>query len=333
MKLADIAERAGVSLTTVSRVVNGDRNVKSSTRARVQRTMDELNYYPNLHARSLAGGNSKTIGVLVSNLDNPFFLDIYRKIDNLAQRNGYDSVVSATHYDPDRLRAGIQSMIGRRVAGIAVVVSEMEPHIVEELSKVEIPVVFYDVGRGGKRVTNIRLDYTKGMRQLLEYLFALGHRRMAFISYPLPLQSTEERRTAFLEMMAAHAAPAHVISASSDEFASSREAARELLRAGFEPTAILCVNDLMAVGVLKELSEQGISVPRQISVTGYDNIPLSQVTIPALTTIHIPREEIAQLAFDVLVPGRTGSSKLGQEILVEPELIVRQSTGLAPVKS
>jgi len=333
VKLADIAQRAGVSLTTVSRVANGDRNVKASTRTRVQRTMEELNYYPNLHARSLAGGNSKTLGVLVSNLDNPFFLDLYRKIENLAHENGYDSVVSATHYDPDRLRASIRSMIGRRVSGIAAMVSEMEPHVIEELSKAGIPVVFYDVGHAAKRVANIRLDYSKGMRQLVEYLYTLGHRRMAFISYALPLQPTEERRTAFLETMARHAAAANVVSATSDGFASARAAARELLRSGFEPTAILCVNDLTAVGVLKELSEQGISVPQQISVTGFDNILLSQVTIPSLTTINIPREEIAQLAFEVLVPSRPGPSNLGQEIRVEPELIVRQSTGSVPAKS
>jgi DNA-binding LacI/PurR family transcriptional regulator len=333
VKLADIAERAGVSLTTVSRVVNGDRNVKASTRTRVQRTMEELNYYPNLHARSLAGGTSKTLGVLVSNLDNPFFLDIYRKIEQLAHENGYDSVVAATHYDPERLRVSIRSMIGRRVAGIAALVSEMEPHVIDELSKVGIPVVFYDVGRVGNRVTNIRLDYTKGMRHLVEYLHALGHRRMAFISYAVPLQPTEERRTAFLETMSRLEAPAHVLSTSSDGFASARAAARELLRSGFEPTAILCVNDLTAVGVLKELSEQGLSVPQQISVTGFDNILLSQVTIPSLTTINIPRDDVAQLAFDVLVPSRASAPEIGQEILLEPELIVRQSTGPVRAKS
>jgi LacI family transcriptional regulator len=328
VKLIDIAEKAGVSLTTVSRVLNGDRNVKASTRTRVQRTMQELNYYPNLHARSLAGGKSKTLGVLVSNLDNPFFLDIYRRFEHIARERGYDCFISATHYDPDRLRANIRSMIGLRVAGIAAMVSEMEPHVVEELAKTGTPVVFYDVGPAGKRITNIRFDYKKGMRMLVEYLHALGHRRMAFISYPLPLQATEDRRNAFLETMAAHGAKAHVVHAASDGFASASHAALEALQSGFEPTAILCVNDLMAVGVLKELSKQGISVPQQMSVTGFDNILLSQYLVPSLTTIDIPREQIAELAFDVLVPGRPGArSKLGQEILVETELIVRQSTG------
>ena len=328
MKLTDIAEKAGVSLTTVSRVLNGDRNVKASTRTRVQRTIQELNYYPNLHARSLAGGKSKTLGMLVSNLDNPFFLDIYRRFEHIAREKGYDCFISATHYDPDRLRASIRSMIGLRVAGIAAIVSEMDSHVVDELAKTDTPVVFYDVGPAGKHITNIRLDYKKGMRMLVEYLYALGHRRMAFISYPLPLQATEDRRTAFLKTMAMHAAPAHVVHAASDGFASASCAALEVLRSGFDPTAILCVNDLMAVGVLKELSKQGISVPQQVSVTGFDNILLSQYLVPSLTTIDIPREQIAELAFDVLVPSRPGArSKSEQELLVETELMVRQSTG------
>ena len=330
MRLTDIGEKAGVSLTTVSRVVNGDRNVKASTRMRVQRAMQELNYYPNLHARSLAGGKSKTLGMLVSNLDNPFFLDIYRRFEHIAAEKGYDSVISATHYNPERLCANIRSMIGLRVAGIAAMVSEMEPQVVEELAKAGTPVVFYDVGPAGKHITNIRLDYKKGMRMLVEYLHALGHRRMAFLSYPLPLKATEERRTAFLETMAAHDAPALVVNAASDGFASARSAALEVLRSGFKPTAILCVNDLTAVGVLKELSEQGIPVPQEMSVAGFDDILLSQYLIPSLTTIHIPRDQIAELAIEVLVPSHPDlRAKRGQEIQVEPQLIVRQSTGRA----
>jgi LacI family transcriptional regulator len=136
-----------------------------------------------------------------------------------------------------------------------------------------------------------------------------------------------------LETMGQYGAAAHVLPASSDKFVSGREAAGALVASGFAPTAILCVNDLTAVGVLKELSERGISVPRQISVTGFDNIALSQVTIPSLTTIQIPGEQIARLAFQALVSSSNGPSIMGQEITVDPELIVRQSTGPAPANA
>lgn len=314
-------------MTTVSRVLNRQKYVKTSTGARVLRAMKEMRYYPNLHARSLAGGGSPTIGVIVSNLDNPFFLDIFRKIESLAREQGYEVVLSATHYDARRLHANIKSMIGRRVAGIAAIVSEMEPSIVQELSHAGPPVVFYDVGQAGKRVTNIKCNYKRGTQQLVEYLYSLGHRRMVFVAYPARLQPTEDRRNAFLETMARHSAPAHIVLPSSDGFVGGREAVRELLGSGFAPTAILCVNDITAVGVLKELRERSIIVPEKMSVTGFDDISLSQFTIPSLTTIHIPRDQIGLLAFESLVSARSGGPAQGREIQIDPELIVRQSTG------
>jgi DNA-binding LacI/PurR family transcriptional regulator len=328
--LADVAKKTGVSLTTVSRVLNGEKYVKASTRASVLRAIKQMRYYPNLHARSLAGGGSRTIGVIVSNLDNPFFLDIFRKIESLAHEQDYDVVLSATHYDARRLLASIKSMIGRRVAGIAAIVSEMEPSIVEELSHAGPPVVFYDVGQAGKRVTNIKCNYRGATQQLVEYLYSLGHRRMAFVAYPARLQPTEDRRNAFLQTMARLAAPARVVLPVSDGFLGGRDAVRDSQGSGFAPTAILCVNDITAVGVLKELKDQNISVPEQMSVTGFDNISLSQFTIPALTTIHIPRDQIGKLAFESLVSAFSGESKQGREIQIDPELIVRQSTGPPP---
>jgi DNA-binding LacI/PurR family transcriptional regulator len=267
------------------------------------------------------------LGVIVSNLDNPFFLDIFRTLESLAHEKGYDVFLSATHYDAGRLEASIKSMMGGRMAGIAAIVSEMEPSIVEELSELGTPIVFYDVGRPGKNVTNIRLNYKKGTQQLVEYLYSLGHRRMAFIAYPLRLQPTEDRRTAFLETMAHHSAPAHIVLPTSDGFFAGRDATRELLRSGFGATAILCVNDITAIGVLKELRDQGISVPKQMSVTGFDNISLAQFTNPTLTTVHIPRDEIGRLAFEALVSARSDGPTHAHEILIDPELIVRESTG------
>jgi DNA-binding LacI/PurR family transcriptional regulator len=330
MKLADVAKKTGVSLTTVSRVLNREKYVKASTRARVLRAIKEMRYYPNLHARSLAGGGSRTIGVIVSNLDNPFFMEIFRKIETLAHEQDYDVLLSATHYDASRLLANIKSMIGRRVAGIAAIVSEMEPAIVEELSHAGPPVVFYDVGQAGKRVTNIKCNYRVATQHLVEYLYSLGHRRMAFVAYPARLQPTEDRRNAFLQTMARLSAPAQVVLPMSDGFLGGRDAVRDSQGSGFAPTAILCVNDITAVGVLKELKDQNISVPEQMSVTGFDNISLAQFTIPALTTIHIPRDRIGQLAFESLVSAFSGGSTQGREIQIDPELIVRQSTGPPP---
>ena len=326
MNLGDVARKAGVSPATVSRVINGEKYVKSATRTRVLRAVRVLRYYPNLHARSLAGGGTRTLGVIVSNLDNPFFLDIFRKIESLADAHGYEVILAATHYDPARLHACIRSMIGRRVAGIAAIVSEMEPSIVQELSHAGPPVVFFDVGQASKRVTNIRFDYHRGTQMLVEYLHSLGHRRMAFVAYPARLQPTEDRRNAFLETMERHSAEAHIVLPSSEGFLGGRDAALQLLSSKFAPTAILCINDITAVGVLKVLGDHDISVPADMSVTGFDNIVLSQFTIPALTTVHIPRDQIGQLIFETLAGAVADPTTLGREIRIDPELIARQST-------
>jgi DNA-binding LacI/PurR family transcriptional regulator len=330
VKLADVAKKAKVSVTTVSRVLNGDENVKSSTRSRVQQVIEELKYYPNLHARSLAGGTSRTLGMIVSNLDNPFFLDVYRRFETLATQAGFETVVSASHYDPDRLRAILRSMIGRRVAGVAAIVSESSRELISDLSGFGIPVVVYDFSRPGKGITNVRFNYRDGMRQMVEYLYGLGHRRMAFIAYPVPLGPTEDRRQAFLDTMSGYAAEPQVISARADGYFGGREAAGELLESGFPATAILCVNDITAVGVLKELSERKVRIPEQVSVTGFDNILLAEFTVPSLTTVNIPRDRIAELCFESLTASRTPSTKTGRDFLLEPELTFRHSSGPPP---
>src|SRR5580704_8379780 len=146
MNLEQVARHAKVSTATVSRVINNPQLVRSSTRARVMKAVDELKYHPNLHARSLAGGKSRSIGVIVSNIENPFFLDIYKAVEAGAHAAGFEVIMANTDYRTERLVSSIRLMIGRRVAGLAAVVSEMDPELIDELNGSRIPVVFYDVG-------------------------------------------------------------------------------------------------------------------------------------------------------------------------------------------
>src|SRR3978361_1778055 len=183
MSLEEVAKRSGVSTATVSRVLNGRDVVKTSHRSRVMKAMTELKYHPNLHARSLAGGRSRTIGVIVSNLDNPFFLDVFRAVESDCHIHGYEVLVANTAYRAEQLVANVRLMIGRRVAGLAVIVSEMEEAIVQELTESNIPIVFYDVGEAGGNITKIRVNYRKGIERVVEYLAALGHEQLSFIGH------------------------------------------------------------------------------------------------------------------------------------------------------
>jgi LacI family transcriptional regulator len=329
MSLEDVAQRAGVSTATVSRVLNNIDGVKSTTRTRVLNAIRELKYYPNVHARALAGGVSRTLGLVVSNLENPFFLDIFRVLEQEAHDHGYEVLVANTDYDPQWLNSSVRIMLGRRVAGLALVVSEIDPTVLDELEERKIRTVVYDVGSPRRSILSIKTNYKRATQRVAEYLRSLGHRKMAFVGHHTALGPLSDRKQAFVEVMERYSPEVQYTTvADSDGYAGGRRAVRELFASGFNPTSILCVNDFMAVGVLRELRDMGMEVPRDVSVSGFDNISLSEVLYPALTTLHIPRDQIGRQIFKSLTqkPG----VKPPVEILIEPELVVRESTGIAP---
>src|SRR6185437_11724253 len=330
MNLAEVAKKAKVSTATVSRVLNDVGPVKKSTRARVLRAAEELRYHPNLHARNLAGGKSRTVGMIVSNMENPFFVDVYKGAEHDARAKGYDLVLANTDYNPETLASNIRLMIGRRVAGLALVISEMDPRLIQELSELNIPVVFYDVGSPKHNFSNIVVNYAKGIERVVNYLLELGHRRMVFISHHRTLGPLSVREHAFRETVQNYSASIEwKIAASVDGLDGGRLAAREILASGFEPTAMICVNDLMAIGVLHELREAGLRVPQDVSVTGFDNIRLAEVSYPPLTTLHIPRERIGQLMLQDLIEPVLMPEACGRRLVLDPEFVLRGSTGPA----
>lgn len=331
MKLEDVAKQARVSIATVSRVMNNTGPVKNATRLRVLKVIQELKYHPNVHARTLAGAKSRTIGMIVSNLENPFFLDIFRALEFDAHRHGYEVVVANTDYRPRQLVSSVHLMMGRRLAGLAVIVSEMEPSLIQELTESNLPIIFYDVGVPARNISNIKVNYQKGIQKAVEYLYSVGHRRMAFVGHHTGLEPLLDRKKSFLETMKRYSNEVeYATAADRDGPLGGQQATRQLLASGFKPTAIICVNDFMALGVLKELREHRLPVPQAVSVTGYDNISLSEFAYPPLTTINIPREKIGHMAFEALVPEQDNPPPRGQEFLIDPELVIRESTGPAP---
>jgi LacI family transcriptional regulator len=317
-----------VSTATVSRVLNNTGTVKNTTRARVLKAVEALRYSPNLHARSLAGGQNRSIGVIVSNIDNPFFLDVYRAVEARAHDAGCEVILANTDYTSRRLVTSVRLMMGRRVAGLAAIVSEMDSELIKELSAQRIPVVFYDVGTPRKNITNIRVDYRSGMEKLTSYLYSLGHRRLGFVAHHASLGPVNERLRAVLDAAARYPGLKVESAADADTLEGGRRATRMLLDAHPRVTAVVCVNDLMAVGALRELRVRGRRVPEDVSVTGFDNITLAQYCHPALTTVHIPRDEIGQTICDTLMD--RDKAPFPREFVIDPELVLRESTGPAP---
>jgi DNA-binding LacI/PurR family transcriptional regulator len=200
----------------------------------------------------------------------------------------------------------------------------------DELAAADIPCVFYDVGAVRQNITNIRVNYRHGVEQLVEHLHGLGHKRLAFIGHHSLLGPTSEREQAFVESVARYGpAMDWRCVADRDGLEGGRNAARQLLASGFRPTAIICVNDFTALGVLRELRDQGLRVPSDVSVTGFDNIKLAEYFEPALTTVDIPRDEIGRLACLALAPEKDAPAQPGREFVIEPRIVVRGSTARA----
>jgi len=333
MNLHDVARKAGVSIATVSRVINGHDVVRAATRKRVLKALEESNYHPNINARSLSVRNNRVIALIVSNLANPYFVDVYRGVEGAAHREGYEVLVADTNYSPERLADQVRLMLGRRVTGLGVVVSEMDETVRQVLERSKIPVVVSGAKAQAPNITSLRVNCEKGMQRVLDHLRSLGHRRMAFVDHHSTLESITERRKAFLEGMGKFSSAQARIFTESDSLEGGRQAVRDLLSSGFKPTAVVCVNDHMAIGVLKELHEHGLRVPEDISVTGFDNTIYAEYVSPALTTVHIDRERIAVHLFENLirqkpVPDSQWSPE-GRQIFIDTQLVVRESTGPA----
>jgi LacI family transcriptional regulator len=328
--LEQVARKAGVSTATVSRVLNNPDVVKESTRKRVLAAARDLNYRPNRYAQSLASGRSRTIGVIVSNIENPFFLDVLHTLEEKATHAGYELVYENTDYQPARLANAVDLMLSRPLAGLAVIVSERDKGTIERLRAWNRPVVVLELCEAGGNIAQIEVRYEKAMQRTVEYLYSLGHRRMAFIGHHGALDPLREREHSFLATVRRFPDVKHATAASTDNPRGGRQAAHQLWESGFQPTAVLCVNDYMAIGVLRELRDKGLKVPEDVSVTGFDNIELSEYIYPALTTVNIPRRRIGEAIFDTLIV-KAGTPPGEVEMLIEPELVVREST--APVKA
>jgi DNA-binding LacI/PurR family transcriptional regulator len=329
----EVARRARVSITTVSRAINSPSLVYPQTAHRIWKAIDELCYYPDVHARSLVSGKSNILGLIVSDITNPFFPELVKGFEDAVVQHGYEVLVSSTNYDPARMALCVRRMLERQVEGVAIMTSEMDKHLVDQLVSRKVPTVFLDVGTPGEGISNIVVDYAHGINEAVQHLFDLGHRKIGFISGPETLASARIRRTAFLQSMADHgfAQNEEWMRHGDHKVAGGVAAMNEVLELADRPTAVLASNDLTAIGMMSAIRKAGLSVPKDISVVGFDDIWLAEYIDPRLTTVHFPREEVAAQACRALISElemAPNEAKLS-EYHVETHLVVRDSS--APV--
>ncbi len=329
MNIKEVAERACVSTATVSRVLNGSNHVKPQTAAKIWRVVRQLGYYPSSQARGLASGKSRMLGLIISDIVNPFFPELVKSFELSSISAGYEVLVANTDYQSEQMAVSVRRMIERQVDGVAIMTSEIEPHLIDELSRRQLPIVFLDVGSLRPLISNIRVNYAKGIREAVQHIVTLGHKSIGFISGPLTLKSARTRRSAFLKCIAdcGIREDEQTVIEGNHKVNGGYEAMTNMLSLPEPPTAVLASNDLTAIGALRAISCCGLRVPDDISLVGFDDIELSACTQPPLTTIRLSRAELGQKAFHALARNLEGQSRDGVEIQVETCLVVRQSTG------
>jgi LacI family transcriptional regulator len=334
MRIKDVALEAGVSTATVSHVINRTKHVTDATRQKVLRVIKKHHYHPNAHARTLASGRSNMIGLLVSDIANPFFPELVKSIEAAAFEHGFNILLFNTNYDAQRAADYVRRLIELKVAGVVMVTTELDPILVGELEREEVRVVFHNLGTTGKYMSNIVVDYAGGIEESVAYLVSLGHRKIVHIAGPSTFRTAVTRRQAFLDSMARHlpGQPAPSIYDGDFKFESGKRAAREILTEDELPTAVVIANDMMAFGAMHEFRAQGLSVPHDISIIGFDDIAFAALTQPSLTTVASPRLELGRKAIEALMMSVTHPSQPGVEIRLSTKLVKRESCG-APRKN
>lgn len=334
MDIRDVARRARVSTATVSRTVNQVGTVDAQLAKRVWKAIAELGYYPNRQARALVSGRSRVFGLIVSEITNPFFPEIVHTFETLAVEQGYEILLTSTVHDPKRMELAVRRMIEGRVDGVAILTFGMEEELLQHLRFRNLPLVFVDVGPRAPRISNIRVDYSHGIRQAVQHLAAMRHERIGFVTGPLKLRSAQARKTAFEESMCEiglKIRPEFVVEGN-HRLDGGKQALQTLSKLRERPTALLCSNDMTAIGVMREAYELGIAVPQDLSVIGFDDTRLADFMIPPLTTIQMSQTEIATLAFNALLKEvqRETPSPEGAEYILKTQLILRSSTTFPP---
>lgn len=311
-------------------MINSPSLVDPATAKRVLKAIDELKYFPDVHARSLVSGRSNILGLIVSDITNPFFPELVKGFEDVVIQHGYEVLVSSTNYDPVRMALSVRRMLERQVEGVAIMTSEMDDHLIEQLVSRRVPTVFLDVGTPDERISNIVVDYAQGINEAVQHLADLGHQRIGFISGPETLASARVRRSSFLKSLEAHGFMHNDawIRSGDHKVSGGIAAMNEMLRLADRPTAVLASNDLTAIGMMSAIRKAGLSVPEDISVVGFDDIWLAEFTEPPLTTVQFPRIQVAEQACRALMSdlGKLPAEEQSHEYRVETHLIVRGST-------
>ena len=326
--IREVARAAGVSVATVSRVVNGTAVVRDETKRRVEAEIARLRYAPNAAARSLITNRTSTVGVVLPDIWGEYFSEVIRGIDLAARQAGYHVLVSSSHSDAAETREVLRAMNGR-VDGVVVMAPHASPQALASSFPPALPAVFLNSAPGGAGAPSLSVDNRGGARAMVAHLLALGHRRLAFVNGPASNRDASERRRGAHDALRAAGLPAESALEISGDFTeeSGRLAGEEVLRQSLRPTALFAANDSMAIGALYALRRARASIPADVAVAGFDDVPIARFASPPLSTVRHDIRSLGERALARLVAeieGR-GDGLPAREVLPF-HLVLRYST-------
>jgi LacI family transcriptional regulator len=330
--LSDVAQAAGVHPATASRALNPATRgrVSAATARRVLAAADRLAYQPNSLARGLRTRRSYTVGIMLPDLTNPLFPPIVRGVDEVLGPAGYSALVTTTDNDDIREERLFTALRARQADGFIVATAQRAHPLLARLAEAEVPMVLVNRTTDERRIPAVIADEAAGVRAAVAHLVALGHRRIAHLAGPQDLSTGHGRYRAFLDAISdAGLEPGPVAFAETFTEAAGRIAARDLLAAATRPTAVVAGNDLLAIGLLDKLEEDGLGCPGDVSLVGFNDIPMLSRMSPPLTTVQIPQREIGGEAARLLLEliGEPAPPKL---LLLPTHLVERASTAPPP---
>ena len=328
--MKDVAQAAGVSVTTVSHVINETRYVSKDLRARVLQAMEELSYHPNILARSLRQGITHTIGLIVPDNSNPFFAEIARVAETVGFENDYSVILCNSDKNVERESAYINVLIAKQVDGVIFIAAGSEQQHLRELAAQGIPVVVADREVPQELADVVLVNHEQGGYDATRHLITSGHRRIACIAGPSPLTPSADRVRGYRRALREAGIPIEeeLMVRCTESYLGGETAMAQLLRLDELPTAVFTYNDVTAIGALRAIRNAGLQVPEDLSIVGFDDIPLASAVVPALTTVAQPIADLATVATELLIARIQHSAEFapGQRIVLDTNLVVRESS-------
>jgi LacI family transcriptional regulator len=332
--MQDVADRAGVSLGTVSNVLNRPEVVAGKTRERVLDAIAKTGFVRNNAARQLRAGRGQAVGLVTLDIDNPFFTEVARGVERAADEAGLLLILCSSGGSREREDRQLGLLEEQRVAGILMSPIERNPaQRVRDIHARGTPVVLLDRHRSATHWCSAAVNDTSGARLVAEHLVGLGHKRIGLINGPVNLKPCAERRSSFVTALGEHGLeldPTHDIETSEMTIEAGARATARLLEAGKPPDALFCANDLLALGAERATLSRGVRVPADVAIVGYDDIRFAATSLVPLTTVRNPSFELGYESTQLLLhEASEGSGHKHRRLLFEPELVIRASTAKA----